>query len=165
MNITPTKTFKNHSRSILIAALISSILMCCGKGDELKPARSAIMFIHASPGLPAIDLFIDGNRINGDSTISYTDTIPYKFTNSGPQTFTVKKQISSITYVSKAYILKKEKHYSFFVTGRPDSVTHVITEDEFVAPAPGKAKLRFLNMSPDSKSLDFKLVSSAVLFT
>lgn len=152
--------------AIIILVLTAMIFYSCRKGeDEIKPALSNVMFIHASPGLAPIDIFIEGNRINGDRTISYTDTIPYKVNPSGMQTFTVKRQISSVTFVSKAYLLKKDKYYTFFVTGRPDSVTHVITEDKLVTPSFGKAKLRFFNMSPDSKALDFKLSPSAALFT
>ncbi len=151
---------------IFLMSLIAAISASCRKSDEeYKPALSTIVFIHASPGLEPIDFFIEGSRVNGDRTISYTDTLRCKFPPSGLQTFTVKRQISSISYVSKAYILKSNKHYSFFVAGRPDSVTHLVTEDKFIAPAAGKARLKFLNLSPDSKALDFKLMPSDTLFS
>lgn len=141
------------------------ILTSCAKGDDPKTNIAAITVIHASPGLPPIDIYINGGRINGDSIIAYTDTIPYKFVSSGSLPIVIRKNISTISYISKNLDLQSEKYYSFFVTGKPDAVTYLLTEDNLIPPVSGKAKLRFLNLSPDSSPLGFRLNSSNTLFT
>ena len=164
MKLTTLQALKINSTLILVSLLLIVTLNSCGKNDlNIGPAQ--ISFIHASPGLPPVDFYINGIRINGDSIVPYTDTIPYKFIGSGSLNITVKKHISSIIYISKAIDLEPDKKYSFFVAGKPDSVSYLLTEDNFVAPTTGKAKLRFLNLSPGSQPLDLKLTSSSALFT
>lgn len=143
----------------LISALIISSLNSCGKGEESSVNIISLSVIHTSPGLPAIDFYYNGDRINGDSIIAYGDTIPNKFFNSGTASVVVKKYISSTTYISTSIEFESEKNYSFFIAGKPNEVTYLLTIDDLSAPASGKAKLRFINLSPDAPDLSFKMDS------
>src|SRR5690606_12185853 len=49
------------------------------------------------------------------------------------------------------------KYYSLFIGGKSGSLTSVLTEDDMTIPPQGKAKIRFVNLSPDSGALDFKM--------
>lgn len=143
----------------LLSAIIIFSLNSCVKGEESSLNISSLSVIHASPGLPAIDFYYNGARINGDSIIAYGDTIPNKFFNSGTASIVVKKYISSTTYISTSIDLQSEKNHSFFVVGKPNEVTYLFTTDDLTAPASGKAKLRFINLSPDAANLSFKINS------
>ena len=143
---------------LLFAVLISSF-NSCAKGEESSVNVISLSVIHASPGLPAIDFYYNGDRINGDSIIAYGDTIPNKFFNSGTASVVVKKYISSTTYISTSIEFESEKNYSFFIAGKPNEVTYLLTNDDLSAPASGKAKLRFINLSPDAPDLSFKMDS------
>ena len=148
-----------NSLLILIFGLLLSTFNSCVKGEESSVDISSLSIIHASPGLPAIDFYYNGGRINGDSIIAYGDTIPNKFLNSGTASIVVKKYISSITYISTSIEFESEKNYSFFIAGKPNEVTYLLTTDDLNAPASGKAKLRFINLSPDAPDLSFKMNS------
>lgn len=143
----------------LLSAITIFSLNSCVKGEESSLNISSLSVIHASPGLPAIDFYYNGARINGDSIIAYGDTIPNKFFNSGTASIVVKKYISSTTYISTSIDLQSEKNHSFFVVGKPNEVTYLFTTDDLTAPASGKAKLRFINLSPDAANLSFKINS------
>lgn len=144
----------------VLSAITIFSLNACVKGEESSLNISSLSVIHASPGLPAIDFYYNGTRINGDSIIAYGDTIPNKFFNSGTASIVVKKYISSTTYISTSIDLQSEKNHSFFVVGKPNEVTYLFTTDDLTAPASGKAKLRFINLSPDAPNLNFKINSS-----
>lgn len=153
-----------NSILFLLSALIISSLNSCAKGDENSLNITSLSVIHASPGLPAIDFYFNGDRINGDSIIAFGDTIPNKFFNSGTASIVVKKYISSTTYISTGIEFESEKNYSFFVAGKPNEVTYLLTVDDLSAPVSGKAKLRFINLSPDAPDLNFRL-NTANLFS
>jgi len=158
-----TPLLKINTLLILIMLAGASLVSSCSKGsDDINYA--ALTFIHASPGLPPIDIYVDGSRTNGNRIIAYTDTIPYKFISTGSHLIAVNKNISSIIYISKNFDFDPESYYSMFITGKHDSVTYVMTRDNMTAPADGKAKLRFLNLSPDAPPLDFRISSSSGLF-
>ncbi len=165
MKLINLQALKINATFILVSLTGIFSLTSCVKSDDSKTNIAALTLIHASPGLSPIDFYINGVRVNGDSIISYTDTIPYKLFSSGSLPVVVKKNISSIIYISQTIDLQPEKYYSFFVTGKPDAVTYLFTQDNIIPPASGKAKLRFLNLSPDSSPLDLKLSSSNTLFT
>jgi hypothetical protein len=154
-------TWYNLKNSLLVVifGLQLSTFNSCVKGEESSVDISSLSIIHASPGLPAIDFYFNGGRINGDSIIAYGDTIPNKFLNSGTASIVVKKYISSITYISTSIEFASEKNYSFFIAGKPNEVTYLLTTDDLNAPASGKAKLRFINLSPDAPDLSFKMNS------
>lgn len=156
-SITLQKLKKNFL--FLLSAITIFSLNSCVKGEESSLNISSLSVIHASPGLPAIDFYYNGARINGDSIIAYGDTIPNKFFNSGTASIVVKKYISSTTYISTSIDLQSEKNHSFFVVGKPNEVTYLFTTDDLTAPASGKAKLRFINLSPDAANLSFKINS------
>lgn len=153
---------QNLKKSFLLFLSLNTLfyLNSCVKGDESSLNVSSISVIHASPELPAIDFYYNGSRINGDSIIAYGDTIPYKIFNAGTAAIVVKKYISSTTYISTNIDLQSEKNYSFFVIGKPNEVSYLLTSDDLTVPASGKAKLRFLNLSPDAPSLNFKINST-----
>lgn len=164
MKLSLTKTLKINKWFILLLTSFSLSLSSCVKGTS-ESNLALLSFIHASPGLPPIDIFIGGTRINGDSIIAYNDTIPYRFVNSGILNVTVKKNISSITYISKNLEIGSGQYYSFFIAGKPDSATYVAIQDNMTKPAAGKAKLRFINLIPDSKPLDIRINEGSSLFT
>lgn len=143
----------------LFSILIISSLNSCAKGEESSLNITSLSVIHASPGLPAIDFYFNGDRLNGDSIIAYGDTIPNKLFNSGTASIVIKKYISSTTYISTSIELESEKNHSFFVIGKPNEPTYLLTADDLSAPASGKAKLRFINLSPDAPDLSFKINS------
>lgn len=158
MKFNTRKILKSSLLFLLFAILISSFNSCV-KGEDSSVNITSISVIHASPGLPAIDFYFNGDRINRDSIIAFGDTIPNKFFNSGTASVVVKKYISSTTYISTSIEFESEKNYSFFVAGKPNEVTYLLTTDDLSTPASGKAKLRFINLSPDAPDLSFKMNS------
>lgn len=150
---------------ILPLILIISSLNSCVKSDDSSLNLSAISFIHAAPGLGPVDFYLNGGRVNGDSIIAYNDTIPHKLLSSGTIAIVVKKYISSTTYISTSIELENEKNYSFFVAGQPNAVSSLLINDDLSAPLSGKAKLRFINLSPDAPSLNFKLNANTLFGT
>lgn len=165
MKSTTYQKLKNKLLILLPVLLIISSLESCVKTDESTLNLSALSVIHASPDLPAIDFYFNGDRINGNRIISYNDTIPYKIFNSGTAAIIVKKYISSTTYISTNIELENEKNYSFFVAGKANETSYLLIQDDLTAPNSGKAKIRFINLSPDAPSLNFQLNANTLFGT
>ncbi|MDB5121244.1 MAG: hypothetical protein JWN56_2462 [Sphingobacteriales bacterium] len=162
------KSLQKHSTRnaffILLVGFGMLTITSCLKNNDTS-VFSAVSLVHASPGLQGIDFFYNGSRVNGDTAINYMDTIPYQIINSGISAVAIKRYISSVTYMNQNINFEGGKYYSLFIIGKPDSVSWLLTQDNSDAPASGKAKLRFLNLSPDAPSLDFKLNGTNTLFT
>ncbi|TZF86047.1 DUF4397 domain-containing protein (plasmid) [Pedobacter sp. BS3] len=137
--------------------LVITFTACSKKSDDNSSITTAgIAVLHAAPGLPAIDFYLQGSKINKLIPISYTDTITYRYAYPADYPVVIKKYLSAITYITDTITLASGKNYTLCVTGTPDAVKPLILEDDLTAPASGKSKVRFVNLSPDAPALDVK---------
>src|SRR5690606_28813520 len=59
--------------------------------------------------------------------------------------------------------LQSGKYYSVFIAGKKESLSSLVLEDNLNRPTVGKAKIRFLHLSPDAPALDFDLSADSSL--
>ena len=84
----------------------------------------------------------------------FRDIIDYFNAYSGNRTFSIYNRANNSKIASKSENLSPDKLYSIFVADTASKTTFITATDDLVRPATGKAKLRFVHLSPDADKLD-----------
>eukprot|EP01037_Dinobryon_pediforme_P000864 gene864-869_t len=115
-----------------------------------------------------------GSNING--RIKIVETVKFSHSPSGvvvPK-YTLFNEIAGIpdkngsnqAAAKSVFDLKPKTAYSIYITDIPSKVNLLLTEDDLSRPATGKAKIRFINLSPDAGSLDLSILGdTTAIFT
>jgi hypothetical protein len=161
------KTIKNIQSLVLIFSLSLSVILLssCLKdlsNDEPQDA-SGLNVVNASPGPLAVNFFLDNNLVNGPA-LSYGQESAYILAASGNRKFDAAQRGSFNSLIADTLALETDKYYSIFITGENTSLSTLLTEDDLSAPASGKAKLRFINLSPNGGDFSLTLQNGTVVF-
>ena len=120
--------------ALLIATLFFAFVTSCISNDHIEPGPvSSLSMYHASPDAPDLDIVVDDQKIN---------SIPFKY---GINT----------NYIQ--FALEPNEDFSLFVIDEFDKVSVMMLWDRPSLPAAGQAKLRFINLSPDSQPVQLKI--------
>lgn len=131
-------------------------IMITSSGCEKNETTATVMLVHAAPGTPNSDLYLQGNL--KESNIAYGSNSAYQEVTSkdgGQFTADIRDSIADTSIVSifnPAWIDRKK--YSIVMYGEPSEVAQGIFSDDFSAPTAGKAKVRFIHLSPNAPALD-----------
>jgi len=140
------------------------ILSGCQKDDNGIYQVSAVRALNAVPGSEQLDLGLDESWLNYDlqtgevERFAYRDTLPYKQAWPGVRSVRVFEggNITNNGLLAKGSVqFVAGKFYSLYVVGHGGDVELMLTEDDLSEPKAGKAKIRFINLSPDAPTLDF----------
>lgn len=144
--------------SVLTLLVLSVGFFSCSKLDrDYEPIQvSGLNVIHASPTLELLDVYVDNSRTN-QADFEFGDKIGYLSAYSGNRSFNVTKKNSLTSLKSLSYTLKPQMGYSLFVVNTLANVELLMLEDNLEKPATGKAKIRFVNLSPDGGSLSLNV--------
>jgi hypothetical protein len=123
---------------------------------------SRILFVHASPDAPAVDIFY-GLRQVADG-LAFPSNTPYRWVLSGSRTVRVNVDDTRTTVIKAAVTLDPRKAYSVFAVDRVSSIAPLVLVDDLTPPAPGNAHVRFVHLSPDAPAVDVALDGGAVVF-
>lgn len=167
MNKLTLKTSPTLFRNLaILSVLLVTTLSSCLKGNDdfQNPDLSALSVIHASPGLQAFDFVLDGQRINSTS-FDYTERLPYVSIYSEPSQFGIYKSQTTDSIKTGSFTPTVNKYYSIYVVGESTQPEFLIVADSLLAPAQGKAKVRFLNLSLNAPALNLNYGADSTLAT
>jgi len=159
---------KEAKISVLSALLISFMLWAivpmissCGKNAAVAPTASStkLRIIDASPDLLPMYVYI-GNLQLGTTYFNYPTVTSYYSVYSGTQTTRINNHLNiSIIYINDT--LANNANYSLYVVGSvasvapaTDTLGYILTADTAVIPQLGYGKIRFVNASARTGSLD-----------
>jgi hypothetical protein len=168
MNMLNTKfTFPAKIIGLFYLAAVS--LMSCSKNDgngAVPVIPSAFISIsHASPSAPAYDFLANGTKVT-QKALEFGKTLTYNRFWAGSRDFSITQKDGTDTLVRSTMEIKKNRAYTIFISDIPAKVAFVLIDDDLSAPAADKAKIRFVNMSPDAGDLDLIVTGKATpLFT
>lgn len=150
----------------LLSAIISLSSCLKNSGPDTGSIVSALTVIHASPNSPAFDFVLDNQRILDPSgpEFVYGKRIPYFRAFSGSRLARVYEKNNFISPLHEVELkLISGNYYSLFIGGKKESLTSLLIEDDLAKPLEGKAKIRFVNLSPDAPALDFNITANTTL--
>ena len=151
-------------KAIAIVLLFAVGLTACSKlkDSDYEPVQvSGLNIIHASPTTEALDVYVDNSLATYNMDFEFGEQIGYLSAYSGNRTFNVTKKNSLTSLKSFQYTLKPQIGYSLFVANTLENVEFIILEDDLTKPATGKAKVRFVNLSPDAGTLNVTINGDA----
>lgn len=150
-----------------LLSLIVLILASCRKDNENSNtvSTSKIAFVHASPGSIVYDFKVNSGKENPQA-IAYSKYIGYGLIPSGKSEFSITAIGSNQVAAKSVFDLKPHTAYSIYITDVPSKANLLLTEDDLSMPVAGKAKIRFINLSPDAGSLDLSILGdTSAIFT
>lgn len=137
-----------------------------GPGDAGHPgvAVAAAMAVNSVPASTGLVLALDNNQFNNlalGERFAYRELMVYRRVIPGERLLRVfhpEKVVLNESILRQNVHFQEGMYYSLFVVGDSDKTMEVVQlEDELEAPLPGRAKIRFINTSPDAPSLDLGL--------
>lgn len=151
----------------LFALTFVLLLSSCLKDDDNDNGISTlanVMAVHASPGSPAVDLYINDVLQNGTSLL-FPSNSAYIQSITGLVNIKINKTGTAETIVEEDITLNQNGSYSIFVVDTLPLLSAIITTDDLSEPVLGKSHIRFAHLVPDAPSVDILDMSdSSVVF-
>ena len=110
-----------------------------------------VSIYHASPNAPGVDVYVDERPVN---TLEFTDYTGYLNFFTGDRRFKINPFNASNALVDTTLTFDDGGFYSMFIVNDLAKIEALAVRDSASTPASGKAKIRFINLSPDSSPLD-----------
>jgi hypothetical protein len=137
------------SLSIWVCLALAGMISCTGDDPNTQPDPVAfVAMYHASANAPSLDVVVDGSQLNSE-TLDFGDYSGYLNFKPG----NVKLQFGPFdtddVLIDSTVTFEDQKLYSIFIIDENENSELLIHNDNPVAAAPGKAKIRFINLSPD----------------
>ncbi|MGV3706204.1 MAG: DUF4397 domain-containing protein [Arcticibacter sp.] len=167
-HLLPKKSkFFSMSLALLASATLFTSCLKNDGDDGIDQPISGLSFVHAAASQSAVGIYVDG-RILFQSAVQYGGASQYLSAVSGNHL--VQTTIGgTVQKLSEATIaLAEGKYYTVFVADRQpvgDSLTTVMIQDAIdVKPTEGKAKVRFVQLSPGAEEYDLYIQGGQKLF-
>jgi hypothetical protein len=145
---------------------LTAVLTSCSKDepDQQMPAVIAFSVINTSPDAGDLDFFFDNQQANSNG-FGYLQKVGYFGSYAGNKRLVVKVPGLGQQLLAQTVALEGDRSYSFFIAGKRASLEYVITRDDLTPPAPGKTKIRFVNLSPDAAAVDLLINANPAVFS
>lgn len=158
---------KNYATALVkkgTLLLCAAVLFSACKKDKpndpvIQPAKLALLV--SSPGAPELSFFANGNKVATAKALTYNTVINYMDLAPGTGEFSFKKKDVTDVLAKINYTAKTGVSYSLIVGDKSPKAALVLVEDDLSAPATDKAKVRFVNLSPDAPALDLFVAGKA----
>lgn len=158
--------FRGKVLTVLCFSAVLLIMSACLDDDDSNIQPIPVGYVnvyHAAPDAPALDIVVDGNRINA-APFDYADHSGYLNFYTGNRNLKFKTTNAANALVDTTLSVAEGKAYSLFVINTLPSLELLIVGDSADAPAAGKAMVRFVNLSPDSPAITVAEQGGSALF-
>ncbi len=148
---------------VCFAFLVVVMTSCLDDDQANEPIPVAyVSLYHASPNAPELDVFVDDRQVN---RLEFTDYTGYLNFYTGNRHFEISPLNASNALIDTTVTFTNGAFYSIFIVNNLSNVETLTVLDSASAPSSGKAKIRFINLSPDAGAFDVTVdESSSPLF-
>jgi LPXTG-motif cell wall-anchored protein len=128
-----------------------------------QPGMAKVRVVHASPDAPAVDVYVDGNKVL--TNVPFFTASDYLDVPAGPHDLKVTPTGEPNTAVidAKGVTVESGRAYTVAATGRLAEIKPAILADNLSAPAAGKAHVRVVHFSQDAPAVDIKVKGGPTL--
>ncbi len=135
----------------LSAMCMFSFVAC--KKEEKAPSNSArVMFVNGCAGTDKVNVTSNGNTIQAATNLAFLKQSGYQYVAAGSSNITFMLANLGTPLKAGSTSFTAGTSYSVFAGGLITNPSIVFTTDDLAAPASGKAKIRFVNLSMDTLS-------------
>lgn len=150
---------KTIKLSIFLMALTIAFSSCKKDKSNPKPdpESAALAVFHASTNVDSVNFYLDNKKVN-KKLIGSGDSLDYVGILTGERSAEIKNKEDK-SLLKKTITIKKDKVYSLFIANEKDKeeAEYILISDDLTKPAEGKAKIRFVHLSPDAEKLNLGL--------
>jgi hypothetical protein len=162
---------KKFFRQVKFLSIVGGTFLMLATGCKLDqdteplPPAAYVSVYNASPNSPGLNIILDSKVINNTS-LDYSDQTGYLRFFAGNRKLEFGPFGATNVVADTTMKFEDSKAYSVFVVDNYQDVDLLVLNDNTDAPAAGKAKVRFLNLSPDAPEVDLADADNATpLFT
>jgi len=158
----------SNNQRLSVAAMmliIGGLASGCSSDDSnpIAPTPQArVMAVHASPDAPAVDLLVD-NVVAGTG-LAFPGNTAYLNVQPGTRNLKVNVSGTATTVIDANVDVAGGVNYTVFASDSVSNLGAIVLTDDLTAPAPGKAHVRFVHLSPDAPAVDVAVQGGPVLF-
>ncbi|MBD3748800.1 MAG: DUF4397 domain-containing protein [Sphingobacteriales bacterium] len=145
-----SKKFKETFSALLLIFTALAGLTSCSSDSEIS-GNAYVRIVNSSESAPPQDFYLDSSKVNS-SAVVYGQNTGYITTTSGNRKARFKTAGTATVNSSSNININVGNHYTVYYTGGNSSSANFTTEDDVVAPAAGKAKVRFVHLSSAAAS-------------
>ncbi len=144
-------------------ALVLSLVVIPNTFAQAENAR--VRVIHASPDAPAVDVFVDGNRVLTD--VPFFAASDYLELAPGEHRFQVAPsgEAAESSVIDTTATLEAGMAYTVAATGLLENIQPTVFVDDLSAPADGQVKVRVLHLVPDAPAVDVSVQGGDTLIS
>jgi Domain of unknown function (DUF4397) len=156
MKIKSTTYQLSFVKNSIFGLFICLIFQACTTSDsDLNLGEAQIKIYNASPDNSMITFYVN-DSLKTPQALSFSQSTNYANTAAGSHIVYTKSGANEIPNSKFSFLFQKNKYYSMFIAGKisKDSLVYISTEDDLTAPSANKAKVRLINASPNSPSVD-----------
>lgn len=125
---------------------------------------SLVSLFHTSPDAPNLDILVDDEKIN-NVPFEYGKNTGYVQFSSGNRNLKLRPYGGGTVAIDQIITLEPDEDFSVFVVDEYGKASVMTLWDNPDTPAAGNARIRFINLSPDSEPLQLKLKDATVPLT
>ncbi|MBD3583668.1 DUF4397 domain-containing protein [Flavobacterium selenitireducens] len=136
-----------------ITALLA--VSSCNVDDEgyyLQDTAAHGIIGNASPNSGDLYFFADANQVNSNA-LNFGSALGYFNFYEGNRTISVKNATGEVL-ASTEVALSIGEFFTVFAVNTSENLELAVYEDTLINPAQGKARIRFINLAPDSEGID-----------
>ena len=144
-------------KSLIAAVTLTTLMSSCMKNDDVQPQQpvAGLSIVQASPTAESLDFYIDDKKT--DIELTYAKKIDYLNLFPGKRKLSINKKGGQSVLLAEELTLKDYIGYTLFVVDKLETVKFLFLDDDLTKPAAGKAKVRFVNVSPDAPALNLAI--------
>jgi hypothetical protein len=152
------------AKTLLAAALLLTLTSCLKNDNDYIPQQvAAVSIFHASPGTQAFNFITD--RGTGSGPFTFSQRTFYNLYAAGLRRISIRKVGGTQDTLRTGSVnLEADKFYSIYVVDAAPNPNFLIIKDSLSNPTAGKAKVRFINLSPDAGSLSLTTATDSLIF-
>jgi hypothetical protein len=143
----------NKNIFLLMFAAVVMVLGCNKKNDN-PPNTAEVAFVNGCAGTTGLDAKVNNIVVPGATNISFMGNTGYKPVTAG-SSINIAYYLTNLgtPATSQTTTLTVGTSYTAFAGGLITSPSFLLTTDNLAAPSSGNAKVRFVNLSPDSAGI------------
>ncbi|MEW8971681.1 MAG: DUF4397 domain-containing protein [Mesobacillus sp.] len=129
---------------------------------QSQSTSSMVRFLHGSPGVENVDIYVNGNRVLRD--FSYKSNSSHMQLQPGKYQIDIYPAGDSVsTVISKKISVEPGRIYTAAIAGPANNLRLLTFEDSPQTPV-GETKARFIHLSPDAPAVDIAGKNGDVIF-
>ena len=139
---------------ILSLSILSFFAIGSCKKSSPAPANTAnVMFVNGCAGVANVDVSANSTKVAAATNLAFMKNSGYQNITAGTDSITFVLTSTGTPLKTNTSSYTANSHYSVFIGGLVTGPSAVVLSDDLSAPASGKAKIRFVNLSNDALSV------------